>query len=1060
MIVFHNMSTNNSDRKRSFVESDIQSEQDSMTGSESSSKRNSKQNRTRDAALCSSDRFCRSVNHYTTEIALKNALSAVPHDSQTTAKKLDPDDDFGTHDYDEHGSVPTSIGLKQDDIPIESHNASTQTTIGQAETNKSSASSIELCDWRLPSLGAGFVEQSVESEIRRLLVLKSYDALDRNTRAMDLLTTLAGNVFDCKYAFVSLMDLGRLFFIGSNGSLENVPYIPRKVSFCAYTMLLAKDDDVFVIPDTLADVKSASNPFVTDPVTSLRFYAGTPLVGPEGVRLGTFAVLDPTARPNGMSEKEKNMLRSFAKLAVENLVTSKALQLQTKQVEKSAQMLACAANDLLTPLTGVQLSLSLLREDLCSSNQTANEKSKDLEQKQKSENISLKSSSRSHEKYKTPLSTPTCSPDTQSKADHRLECLATATTCANIMVEICETLRPSSKNAEPSQQTIESTTTTQILDSALAKSSSTVVEKTGQECQSNSRISGSMESQIDVSSTLKSVCDITILAQRLKTVVDVVPKQVPVVVTVDKAVPNLIVADELPIFRAALNLLAASCDRSNTGKIVLTVSVTNECGLEYLGTDKGLLFECIDSGPAVSIPEPNESDTENDIITSDGKIKMKTSQSVLLQSFNSSTLSSVSALVRSIGGDFGVTALDAGSLGLWKSISGSMESTSTSNGSRLKSRMLSVAPTTKFWFKIPLFVPEEGNTCRQNSSTIDETPNGTNKSDDKTTATTTDTISTSNLPATINMKENRRKLALVIDDSVVIRKTLTRALAGLGYDTSQAENGHVGLETMKEQIFDIVLCDFLMPVMDGMDCIREYREWENTNRVGYHQYVVGMSAHASSKDAERAIKVGMDRYVPKPIFLPHLKKLTEDSTNIDSSDKILIGKIKDDEISLQPSVKTTLATIGVSKHICLIGAKGDTCRMLEGTARENGFFVLSCETGEELIQLLKARNWAVVMADETILEERIGNEPAAMDNKTCLQIFREWEKQYRVHRQKNVYMICSSMGSSQTVPDEIDFPAGTDGVLGHSIDPESLSKIFQRCKVGLPFSPTDIVTSS
>jgi CheY-like chemotaxis protein len=53
------------------------------------------------------------------------------------------------------------------------------------------------------------------------------------------------------------------------------------------------------------------------------------------------------------------------------------------------------------------------------------------------------------------------------------------------------------------------------------------------------------------------------------------------------------------------------------------------------------------------------------------------------------------------------------------------------------------------------------------------------------------------------------------------------------YDTVQAEDGLVGLNHLKGSVFDIVLCDFLMPVMDGMDCVREYRKWENTFRKGF-----------------------------------------------------------------------------------------------------------------------------------------------------------------------------------------------------------------------------------
>ncbi len=81
----------------------------------------------------------------------------------------------------------------------------------------------------------------------------------------------------------------------------------------------------------------------------------------------------------------------------------------------------------------------------------------------------------------------------------------------------------------------------------------------------------------------------------------------------------------------------------------------------------------------------------------------------------------------------------------------------------------------------------------------------------------------------------RSRCALVIDDSKTIRKVMHRALQNFGFHVIQAENGLQGLEEMKSTVFDIVLCDFLMPIMDGMDCVQQYRQWENNNRSWFRQ---------------------------------------------------------------------------------------------------------------------------------------------------------------------------------------------------------------------------------
>ncbi len=91
----------------------------------------------------------------------------------------------------------------------------------------------------------------------------------------------------------------------------------------------------------------------------------------------------------------------------------------------------------------------------------------------------------------------------------------------------------------------------------------------------------------------------------------------------------------------------------------------------------------------------------------------------------------------------------------------------------------------------------------------------------------------------MNMKSSsclvRKKCALIIDDTNIIRKVFIRALTNMGFVTKQAENGLKGLLHMKTLMFDLVFCDFLMPVMDGLDCVKQYRAWEKENRPCFQQ---------------------------------------------------------------------------------------------------------------------------------------------------------------------------------------------------------------------------------
>jgi CheY-like chemotaxis protein len=62
-------------------------------------------------------------------------------------------------------------------------------------------------------------------------------------------------------------------------------------------------------------------------------------------------------------------------------------------------------------------------------------------------------------------------------------------------------------------------------------------------------------------------------------------------------------------------------------------------------------------------------------------------------------------------------------------------------------------------------------------------------------------------------------------------------------------------------------------VLDGLDCVRQFREWEVKNRPNQHQYIVGISAHASMHDFQMGMKRGMDHFLSKPITIEALTTL-------------------------------------------------------------------------------------------------------------------------------------------------------------------------------------------
>ena len=109
---------------------------------------------------------------------------------------------------------------------------------------------------------------------------------------------------------------------------------------------------------------------------------------------------------------------------------------------------------------------------------------------------------------------------------------------------------------------------------------------------------------------------------------------------------------------------------------------------------------------------------------------------------------------------------------------------------------------------------------------------------------------------------------LVIDDSSVMRKMITRALRQCDLDATvaaEAGNGIEGLDALGSQAFDLVLCDWNMPEMDGLQFIKEARKSSQTP-------IVMLTTESSRERVMEAMEAGADGYVPKP-FTP--EKLTE-----------------------------------------------------------------------------------------------------------------------------------------------------------------------------------------
>jgi signal transduction histidine kinase/ActR/RegA family two-component response regulator len=120
---------------------------------------------------------------------------------------------------------------------------------------------------------------------------------------------------------------------------------------------------------------------------------------------------------------------------------------------------------------------------------------------------------------------------------------------------------------------------------------------------------------------------------------------------------------------------------------------------------------------------------------------------------------------------------------------------------------------------------------------------------------------------------------LFVEDNpinIIVGKDL---LCKMGHEVVSAENGVACLELLKIDTFDLVLMDIQMPVMNGLDALREIRG--NEQRTSLHQHVIALTANAMRGQKEKYLIEGFDGYVPKPFkaneLISEMKRVLENS---------------------------------------------------------------------------------------------------------------------------------------------------------------------------------------
>jgi len=119
------------------------------------------------------------------------------------------------------------------------------------------------------------------------------------------------------------------------------------------------------------------------------------------------------------------------------------------------------------------------------------------------------------------------------------------------------------------------------------------------------------------------------------------------------------------------------------------------------------------------------------------------------------------------------------------------------------------------------------------------------------------------LPELNKLKKNIH--ILLAEDNIINQRVAQTIFKNLGYEITIAQNGQDCVDKIKENTFDIIFMDIMMPQKDGLEATAEIRSG------GYKIPIVAMTANAREEDKTKAFDSGMNHYLAKPVRIEEIK---------------------------------------------------------------------------------------------------------------------------------------------------------------------------------------------
>jgi len=118
----------------------------------------------------------------------------------------------------------------------------------------------------------------------------------------------------------------------------------------------------------------------------------------------------------------------------------------------------------------------------------------------------------------------------------------------------------------------------------------------------------------------------------------------------------------------------------------------------------------------------------------------------------------------------------------------------------------------------------------------------------------------------------KKPIILVVDDEKEIREAISRHFRFLGYEIETAENGKIALQILQDKRIDVIISDIKMPVMDGIELLREVK------LIYPLTHVIMITGYVTQENVLSCMRHGADTCIYKPISdMSELETAIEDA---------------------------------------------------------------------------------------------------------------------------------------------------------------------------------------